>query len=232
MGALYLFLSFLEDDRMKKDQIYDRLERSPVIAATDGGWRAAVVSDAEVLFHTGASLLTVEEELPLAKRAGKAVFVHFDLAADIGRDAAGLQWLAACGTDGIISTRTQLIRTAHECGLLTVQRFFVLDPKGMHAIDDAIGTGCADLIEIMPGVISGAIMAFTMSLDDFVISYFVTGMDFITLPVEIYTYTKKPIQPKIYAMFTLLFLLIFVLMVVSNVIQLMGDKKKMDAHGK
>ena len=57
-------------------------------------------------------------------------------------------------------------------------------------------------------------------------------MDFITLPVEIYTYTKKPIQPKIYAMFTLLFLLIFVLMVVSNVIQLMGDKKKMDAHGK
>ena len=86
--------------------------------------------------------------------------------------------------------------------------------------------------ETMPGIISGAIMAFTMSLDDFVISYFVTGMDFITLPVEIYTYTKKPIQPKIYAMFTLLFLLIFVLMVVSNVIQLMGDKKRLDAHGK
>ncbi len=86
--------------------------------------------------------------------------------------------------------------------------------------------------EIMPGVISGAIMAFTMSLDDFVISYFVTGMDFITLPVEIYTYTKKPIQPKIYAMFTLLFLLIFVLMVISNVIQLMGDKKRQDARNK
>ena len=133
---------------MKKDQIYDRLERSPVIAATDGGWRAAVDSDAEVLFHTGASLLTVEEELHLAKRAGKAVFVHIDLAAGIGRDAAGLQWLAACGADGIISTRTQLIRTAHECGLLTVQRFFVLDSKGMHAIDDAIGTGCADLAHV------------------------------------------------------------------------------------
>ena len=86
--------------------------------------------------------------------------------------------------------------------------------------------------EIMPGIISGAIMAFTMSLDDFVISYFVTGMDFITLPVEIYTYTKKPIQPKIYAMFTLLFLLIFVLMVISNVIQLMGDKKRQVARGK
>ena len=86
--------------------------------------------------------------------------------------------------------------------------------------------------EIMPGIISGAIMAFTMSLDDFVISYFVTGLDFVTLPVEIYSYTKKPIQPKIYAMFTLLFLLIFVLMVISNVIQLMGDRKRQEARNK
>jgi len=65
-----------------------------------------------------------------------------------------------------------------------------------------------------------------MSLDDFVISYFVTGLDFITLPVEIYTYTKKQIHPKIYAMFTMLFLLIFVLMVVMNVLQLRQDKAK------
>ena len=86
--------------------------------------------------------------------------------------------------------------------------------------------------EIMPGILSGAIMAFTMSLDDFVISYFVTGLDFITLPVEIYSYTKKPIQPKIYAMFTLLFLLIFVLMVISNVIQLVSDRKRVAERGK
>ena len=82
------------------------------------------------------------------------------------------------------------------------------------------------LPEIMPGVISGAIMAFTMSLDDFVISYFVTGLDFITLPVEIYNYTKKQIQPKIYAMFTMLFLLIFVLMVVMNLLQLRQEKPR------
>ena len=80
--------------------------------------------------------------------------------------------------------------------------------------------------EIMPGVVSGAIMAFTMSLDDFVISYFVSGSGFITLPVEIYTYTKKPIQPKIYAMFTLLFVLIFVLMVTMNILQAGSEKKK------
>ena len=82
------------------------------------------------------------------------------------------------------------------------------------------------LHEIMPGIVSGAIMAFTMSLDDFVISYFVTGMDFVTLPVEIYSKTKKPIEPKIYAMFTLLFLLIFVLMVTMNLLQIRADQRK------
>ena len=100
--------------------------------------------------------------------------------------------------------------------------------------DAAMDLGCTPmqaffkvtLHEIMPGIVSGAIMAFTMSLDDFVISYFVTGMDFVTLPVEIYSYTKKPIQPKIYAMFTLLFALIFVLMVIMNLLQLRGEQRK------
>ena len=103
--------------------------------------------------------------------------------------------------------------------------------------DAAMDLGCTPLQsffkvtlhEIMPGVVAGAIMAFTMSLDDFVISYFVSGMDFVTLPVEIYSYTKKPIPPKIYAMFTLLFLLILVLMIAMNLLQLRSDRKKTGA---
>ena len=82
------------------------------------------------------------------------------------------------------------------------------------------------LHEIMPGIISGALMAFTMSLDDFVISYFVTGSSFITLPVEIYNYTKKPIQPKIYALFTLMFVVILVMMSVMNLLQALDKKLK------
>ena len=100
--------------------------------------------------------------------------------------------------------------------------------------DAAMDLGCTPLQaffkvtlhEIMPGIVAGAIMAFTMSLDDFVISYFVTGSDFVTLPVKIYSETKKPIQPKIYAMFTLLFLIILVLMVTMNLIQLRGEQNK------
>ena len=73
--------------------------------------------------------------------------------------------------------------------------------------------------EILPGIVSGLLMAFTMSLDDFVISYFVTGSTFVTLPVEIYNYTKKPIQPKIYALFTLMFAVILLAMVIMNLLQ-------------
>lgn len=85
--------------------------------------------------------------------------------------------------------------------------------------------------EIMPGIVSGAIMAFTMSLDDFVISYFAYGPSFVTLPVEIYNYTKKPLQPKIYALFTLLFGLILVMMVVMNLFQARAEKKKTALRG-
>ena len=80
--------------------------------------------------------------------------------------------------------------------------------------------------EIMPGIISGAMMAFTMSLDDFVISYFVYGPKFVTLPVEIYNYTKKPLHPKIYALFTLLFAVILLMMVFMNVVEARDEKQQ------
>ena len=120
--------------------------------------------------------------------------------------------------------------------ILSVQpKLYQLDPNLSEAAQDL---GCTPaqaffkvvLHEIMPGIISGALMAFTMSLDDFVISYFVYGADFVTLPVEIYNYTKKPLQPKIYALFTLLFLVILVVMVVMNLLQARDSAKHRNAR--
>ena len=54
----------------------------------------------------------------------------------------------------------------------------------------------------------------------------VTGSDFVTLPVEIYSYTKKPIHPKVYALFTLIFLAILVLMVTMNLLQLRDSSRR------
>lgn len=73
------------------------------------------------------------------------------------------------------------------------------------------------LPEIMPGVLNGLLIAFTMSIDDFVISYFTKGSGVTTLAVEIYTMVKKPVTPEINALFTLLFLSVLVLLLIISI---------------
>lgn len=74
------------------------------------------------------------------------------------------------------------------------------------------------LPDIMPGIITGMVMAFTLSLDDFVISYFTSGTT-QTLPIAIYSMTRKMVSPEINALSTILFLVILVLLVLLNVRQ-------------
>ena len=82
------------------------------------------------------------------------------------------------------------------------------------------------LPNIMPGVISGMTMAFTLSLDDFVISYFVGSSNFQTLPLLIYSMTKKKVTPDMYALSTLIVFAVFILLVISNMRSDGSSKKK------
>ena len=75
-----------------------------------------------------------------------------------------------------------------------------------------------EIPEILPGIITGAIMAFTLSLDDFVISYFTSGNGFETLPIRIYGMTKKTVNPKMYALVTIIFFVTLTLLLISNVV--------------
>ena len=79
--------------------------------------------------------------------------------------------------------------------------------------------------EILPGIITGAIMAFTLSLDDFVISYFTSGNGFETLPIRIYGMTKKTVNPKMYALATIIFFVTLTLLLISNFVE-GSDKSK------
>ena len=81
------------------------------------------------------------------------------------------------------------------------------------------------LPDIMPAVISGALMAFTMSLDDFIITYFTKGSGFDTLSTKIYNEVKKGIQPEIYALSALIFITVLVLLVLADRIPKMREKK-------
>ena len=105
--------------------------------------------------------------------------------------------------------------------LQVLPRLRQMDPSLPEA---AMDLGCTPLRaffkvtvpEILPGVLTGAIMAFTMSLDDFVISYFTAGAGFQTLPIRIYNMTKKTVTPKMYALATIIFFVILTPLLISN----------------
>ncbi len=109
-----------------------------------------------------------------------------------------------------------------------------MDP---HLFEAAQDLGCTPvrsffkvvLPEIMSGVITGMVMAFTLSLDDFIISYFCSGTT-QTLPVFIYSMTKKRVSPEINALSTLLFAVILILLLIINIRQgRRGKKAKKEA---
>ena len=80
--------------------------------------------------------------------------------------------------------------------------------------------------EIKPGVISGALTAFTMSIDDFVISYFTAGSSTSTLAMTIYGMTKKRVTPQINAISTLLFVSVLILLAIINIRESRLERQK------
>ncbi|MBP9989650.1 MAG: ABC transporter permease [Ruminococcus sp.] len=96
-------------------------------------------------------------------------------------------------------TDSNLAEAAEDLGCTPVQAFFKVV-----------------LPSILPGVFSGLIMSFTLSLDDFIISYFVSGPKFQTLPIRIFSMTKKRVTPDMYALSTIMFITILVLLLLVN----------------
>lgn len=105
--------------------------------------------------------------------------------------------------------------------LSVLPRFRQMDP---YISEAALDLGCTpfqvfykiELPTVMPGIISGAIMAFTLSLDDFVISNFTSGTSVQTLPILIYSMTKRQVTPDMNALCSLIFVVIFALLMLSN----------------
>ncbi|MBQ8310635.1 MAG: ABC transporter permease [Clostridia bacterium] len=89
-----------------------------------------------------------------------------------------------------------------------------------------------ELPYIMPGIVSGLMMSFTLSLDDFVISHFVSSPDFKTLPLYIYTQTAHEVKFSMYALCTILIFVILFLLIAVNVAGSMGEHRARKKAGK
>ena len=113
----------------------------------------ALDSNISLIFDLNSSILTLQKRIEDAHKKNKKLLIHIDLAEGIGKDKEGIQYLKNLGVDGIISTRSNIIKYAKEAKLLTIQRFFALDSKSINSIMDTIKISKPDMIEIMPGVI-------------------------------------------------------------------------------
>ena len=146
---------------MHISELMDILACSPVIAAVrESNFEAALASPAEVLFYLESHLLTVKERISQAHKAQQIIFIHVDLAEGVGKDKEGLQYLASCGADGILSTRGQLIKAAKDLGLLAIQRFFALDSQGLSSAQEMLRNTTPHMMEILPGVIPKVIASY------------------------------------------------------------------------
>lgn len=120
--------------------------------------------------------------------------------------------------------------------LNVMPKFRQMDPFLYEAAQDL---GCGPvraffkvvLPEIMPGVVSGFLMAFTFSLDDFIISYFTCGSGMQTLPVTIYSMTRRKVSPEINALSTIIFVIVVIVLVIKNMIERKNTAKEGEVLG-
>lgn len=128
--------------------------RSPVIAAVqnDEQFEVALHSLVDTVFFLYPDIMNLHDIVQRAHGCGKRLLIHLDLTAGLGKDASGIAFAAEAGVDGIISTRVGLIKLAKEHGLLTVQRFFIVDSHSIDTTVDSLKNSKADMIELMPGI--------------------------------------------------------------------------------
>ena len=141
--------------------------RNKIIAAVRSSdeLEKALISDTKIVFDLSPNILTLDESIKILHSAGKKYFVHMDLAEGIGKDKSGIIYLKSKGVDGIISTRTSIIKLAREVGLFTVQRFFIVDSRSVNTTIESWKSSKAQMIEIMPGNVFKIIAGLKETID-------------------------------------------------------------------
>ncbi len=143
------------------------LRAHPVIAAVRDmeGVQRAAMSPVRAVFVLGGSILNLEALCGAVQRSGKRVFVHLDLCEGLGKDAAGVDWCVRYARpDGVISTRSPLLRRASEKGLMTIQRLFLMDSASLSHGAKLLSAAAPDMVEVLPALVPKAITRLSREL--------------------------------------------------------------------
>ena len=132
---------------------------------TENDFSTALKSRVDVIFLLYSNIINVGDRVRAVHDAGKKALVHMDFAEGIGKDRAGVDFLARQGVDGILTTRTNIVRMAKEFNLVTVQRFFLVDSHSLGTSAESIKLSKPDIIELMPGIVTKKIREFASITD-------------------------------------------------------------------
>lgn len=152
---------------MDQETLLSLLEEYPVIPAVknEAGLRRCAESDNPLVFVLHGTVNTIPQIVNSLKAHGKTVFVHMDLLEGLAQKEAAVEFLAKnTQADGVISTRPNLVRCAAALGLMTVQRFFLLDSMSLQNVLKADSQDSANLIEVLPGLMPKVIRQLTGTL--------------------------------------------------------------------
>jgi glycerol-3-phosphate responsive antiterminator len=158
---------------IKSDMFIDLLKDNPVIAAVkdEEGLNKSLESDCAVVFILYGDLLSLGSVAAKIKNAGKLAIVHLDLIEGLAPKDAAVDFIAkSINADGIISTKPSVVHRAKSCGLLAIQRFFLLDSIALNNIGRQPSIGYADAIEILPGLMPKIIRRLVKTIDKPVIA--------------------------------------------------------------
>jgi len=129
---------------------------NPIIAAVrdEKNLQKAIESRVSAIFLLTGNLLNLSALVIPCKKRQKYIFIHTDLVEGLGNDTGGVRYIAErIKPDGIISTRNNVIRSAKQFGVFTIQRYFCVDSLALHTGIKSIEQTGPDAVEILPGII-------------------------------------------------------------------------------
>lgn len=133
-----------------------RLKKTPVIAGAKDveGVAAALEAGVGIIFFLTGTVFDLARAATLVRSAPAMLFAHVDLLQGVGKDPAGIRWLAQeLHIHGILSTRSNLIKAARDEGLHAIQRLFILDSEALRTgLKVVTGTG-PDAVELLPALV-------------------------------------------------------------------------------
>lgn len=141
--------------RIIENEFYDRIRENPVIAAVNNleKLEKAIKSPCEIIFLLTGNIFNLQELVSHVKASGKSIFVHLDLIEGFSRNVCALKYInEIIVPNGIITTKSSLIRSAKEMGLFSIQRLFMLDALSLESGINSIRNIRPDAVEILPGI--------------------------------------------------------------------------------